>query len=281
MKIAVMLEGLSFDWSTFDPDACSIGGVSTADFLAAAVDKLTLFEEFWQSKILQQATAATVVDLGSAGDYTILTKSGISTVPASVITGNIAVSPIAATAMTGFSLNLASNGKSSTSSQVTGTAYAASYLGNTPSLLTTAILNMETAYTAAANVVNNDDSKKNLFAGEIGGQTLTPGVYTFASNVNIATDIILNGAATDTFIIQMTGNLLLAANKKVILKGGVLAKNIFWQVAGNVKVMAGATMEGILLVKTDVTFITGSTLNGRVLAQTACVLDQATITGPK
>jgi len=57
MKIAVMLEGLSFDWSTFDPNACSIDGVSTADFLAAAVDKLTLFEEFWQSKILQQPSS--------------------------------------------------------------------------------------------------------------------------------------------------------------------------------------------------------------------------------
>jgi len=57
VKITVMLEGLSFDWSTFDPKTCEIGGVSTADFLAAAVDKLADFEEFWQSIILQQPSS--------------------------------------------------------------------------------------------------------------------------------------------------------------------------------------------------------------------------------
>jgi hypothetical protein len=64
------------------------------------------------------------------------------------------------------------------------------------------------------------------------------------------------------------------------LTNGALAKNIFWQVAGYVNVGEGAHMEGILLVKTAVTFVTGSSLNGRVLAQTACVLQMATITQP-
>ena len=106
---------------------------------------------------------------------------------------------------------------------------------------------------------------------------MTPGVYTFTTGVNISTDVTFQGGADDIFIIQTTGVLMLAANMNVILDGAQ-AKNIFWQVAGNVKVRAGATMKGILLVKTDVTFITGSTLNGRVLAQTACVLQMATIT---
>jgi hypothetical protein len=61
------------------------------------------------------------------------------------------------------------------------------------------------------------------------------------------------------------------------LTKGALANNINWQVAGNVKVMAGAHMEGILLVKTDVSLMTGSTLNGRVLAQTAVNLQMATV----
>jgi hypothetical protein len=60
--------------------------------------------------------------------------------------------------------------------------------------------------------------------------------------------------------------------------GKPLAKNIFWQVAGAIMVKAGAHMEGILLGQTTVTFITGSSLNGRILAQTACVLQMATIT---
>ena len=139
---------------------------------------------------------------------------------------------------------------------------------------------MEAAYTDATGV-NTDAEKKNLGAGEIGGRTLTPGLYTFDSNVENNSDLTINGSNTDIFIIQMTGNLVLDAGVKVTLAGGVLAKNIFWQVAGFVEVRAGAAMQGILLAKTAVTFITGSTLNGRVLAQTACVLDQATITGPK
>jgi len=228
-------------------------------------------------------TTVEAVNLGSAGDYTILTKSGITAVTGTAIKGDIAVSPIAATGITGFGLSLPANGMSSTSSQVTeGTVYASDYAVPTPALLTTAISDMEAAYTDAAGRTNSDNSKINLDGGLIGGLTLEPGVYTFASNVDINSDVTLEGTdgtgSTDIFIIQMTGDLMLAANMKVILTKGVLAKNVFWQVAGAVEVRAGATMNGILLVQTDVEFVTGSTLNGRVLAQTACVLQEATIT---
>jgi hypothetical protein len=74
----------------------------------------------------------------------------------------------------------------------------------------------------------------------------------------------------------MTGNLKQYA--AVTLTGGAKAENIFWQVTGLVEVAAGMHLEGILLVKTGVTFKTGASLNGRVLAQTACVLQQAIIT---
>jgi hypothetical protein len=133
------------------------------------------------------------------------------------------------------------------------------------------------AYTDAAGRVNPDAARINLAGGLIGGLTLTPGMYTFQVDVNIATDVTLEGSSTDVFIIQTTKSVVQAANKKVILTGGAQAKNIFWQVAGEVNVGAGAEMEGILLVKTAVTFKTGSSLNGRILAQTACNLQMATI----
>jgi hypothetical protein len=109
---------------------------------------------------------------------------------------------------------------------------------------------------------------------------LTPGVYTFGSDVLLAGDITIDGDGDSNavFIIQITGNLIQSANKNVVLAGSVKAENIFWQVAGQVTVGAGAQMKGNLLVATGVTFITGSTLDGRVLAQTACVLQAATIT---
>jgi hypothetical protein len=225
------------------------------------------------------------VDLGTAGDYAILTKTGISTVPTSAITGNIAVSPIAATAITGFVLMLDSGTQFSTSTQVVGKATAASYGGAAATLLTTAVSNMETAYTDAAGRLNPDAARINLGTGLLGGSLpggpttpLTPGVYTFGTDVSISGNLHFNGDGV--YIIQIAGSLIQAAGYNVILEGGALAKNIFWQVAGHVEVGANAHMEGIILGKTAVTFVTESSLNGRILAQTACVLQKATITQP-
>jgi hypothetical protein len=231
--------------------------------------------------LVNAATATDPVVLGSAGNYAILTKTGISTVPASTIIGDIAVSPIDSTAMTGFNLTLdveTATFSTDLSGQAKGNAYAANYADPVPATLTTAVGDMEIAYTDAAGRVNEDAARINLAGGLIGGLTLTPGIYTFQVNINIATDVTLEGNATDIFIIQTTNNIEQAANKKVLLKGGVQAKNIFWQVAGAVNVGAGAHMEGILLVKTAASFKTGASLNGRILAQSACTLEMNTIT---
>jgi hypothetical protein len=235
--------------------------------------------------------AEPTVDLGFAEDYVILTKTGISTVPNSVITGDIAVSPIAATAMTGFSLSADSTNVFSTSTpQLTGQAFAANYANPTPAKLTTAVGAMETAYTDAAGRLNADGARINLGNGILGGldddgvienNSLTPGVYTFnTGDVTIAGDISFIGNADDIFIIQITGDLQEIDGVTVHLANGALAKNIFWQVAGKVLVGAGAHMEGILLVKTNILFETESSMNGRVLAQTRCDLQKATITQP-
>src|ERR1700753_845358 len=67
------------------------------------------------------------VSLGTSGDYAILSKSGISTVPPSAVTGALGVSPVSSTAITGFSLTMDSSGQFSTSSQVTGKVYGPDY----------------------------------------------------------------------------------------------------------------------------------------------------------
>jgi hypothetical protein len=243
--------------------------------------KLNLFLLSAAAMVNAATAIATVdeVDLGTAGDYAILAKTGISTVPYSVITGDIAVSPIAAGAITGFSLVSALDGKGSTSTQVTGNAYAANYIAPTPTILTTAVSDMETAYTDAAARANTNGH--NLKGGLIGGETLTPGVYTFGTDITIDADLTLDGAGV--YIIQTTGNVYLAAGTQVTLLDGdskATADKIFWQVAGTVTVGAVAKMEGVLLTKTATTFETGSTLNGRILTQTAAVLQSATITAP-
>jgi Ice-binding-like len=122
---------------------------------------------------LRQETmgAQAPVNLGTAANFAILAKSGISTVPTSAVTGDIGVSPIDSTAITGFSLTHDAASPFATSSQITGKAYAPDYTVPTPANLTTAIGDMQTAYTDAAGRTTPDFTE--LGAGQIGGLTLS------------------------------------------------------------------------------------------------------------
>eukprot|EP00579_Thalassiosira_antarctica_P014097 CAMPEP_0201945024 /NCGR_PEP_ID=MMETSP0903-20130614/53690_1 /ASSEMBLY_ACC=CAM_ASM_000552 /TAXON_ID=420261 /ORGANISM="Thalassiosira antarctica, Strain CCMP982" /LENGTH=442 /DNA_ID=CAMNT_0048488083 /DNA_START=349 /DNA_END=1679 /DNA_ORIENTATION=+ len=266
-------------------------------------------------------SAEDTINLGDAGNYAILGKTGISTVPSSAITGDIAVSPIVDTAMTGFSFAMDPSTEFSTSAQITGNAYAANYGGTTPADLTAAVSAMEAAYTDAAGRTMPSADRINYGEGFLGGNyggpefpltpgvyhfgsdvnlnygegflggnyggpefPLTPGVYHFGSDVNLKSDVHFSGKGV--YIIQITGNLKQAANFDVILDpvydgdGPAQANDIFWQVAGYVEVGTGAKMQGIILAKTRADFLTGSSLEGRVLTQTACNLQSAKITQP-
>jgi hypothetical protein len=190
------------------------------------------------------------------------------------ITGDIAVSPIDSGSITGFTLILDDSGQFSKSSQVTGKAFADNYSSPTPGDLKVAVLDLEAAYTDASQRT----ATSSIVDGAIGGLTLTTGVYTFTSGITITSDLTFEGGLDDVFIIQTAGTLTQAANTQVLLKGCAQAKNIFWQVADFISIDTDASMQGILLAKTKVVFITGSSLVGRVLAQTAVTLGMAKIT---
>nr|MDP2192161.1 ice-binding family protein [Rhodoferax sp.] len=228
------------------------------------------------------ATVATAgpapVSLGAAGNYVILAKTTVSTVPNSVITGDVGVSPAATSFLTGFSLTMVGT-TSATSTQVTGVLYGADMTTPTNSNLTTAVSAMETAYTDAATRPAPPDFL-NLGSGEIGGQTLVPGLYTWTTGVSISTDVTVSGGANDVWIFQIPGNLTMSAAKRVILGGSAQAKNIFWQVAGFVEIGTNAHFEGIMLSQAAIHLRTGASMNGRALAQTAVTLDQSTVTQP-
>lgn len=216
------------------------------------------------------------VQLGSAGNYVILAKSAITNVPTSAITGNLGLSPAAASYITGFSLTKA--GTQWNSPQVVGGIFAADNDAPTPSNLTTAVANMQTAYTDAAGRPSPDFS--DLGAGAIGGLTLVPGLYNWASSLTIPTDIALAGAANDVWIFQVSGNLELSAARSMTLSGGAQAKNVFWQVAGSVDLGTTSHSEGVVLCKTAITLGTGASINGRLLAQTAISIASSTIEEP-
>jgi len=235
---------------------------------------------------LRSLAEVTSVDLGTAGNFAILSKAGISTVPTSAITGDIGVSPIAAEAITGFSLIQTTDRSKSTSVQVTGSAYAADYASPTPSTLTTAIGDMERAYTDAAGRTVAA-ANLNVMNGLITGATLTAGVYEWGGDIAFSANIYIKGTPDDLFIFKSSGNVIVGSGASVVLVadstgsgGAPLASNIVWQVAGYVDAGTTSHLEGIFLIKTAAAFKTGSSLNGRILAQTAVTLDSVTVVAP-
>ena len=218
------------------------------------------------------SNSQTVVNLGVAGNFTILSKSGITDVYKSAVTGDIGTSPI-----TGAAIGL-------TCGEVLGTIYTVDAAGPLPcrvinaSRLTTAVSNMQTAYTDAAGRINPNFF--NLGAGNIGGKTLTPGLYKWTSSVTIPTNINISGSSTDVWIFQVAGTLTMSSAVKIILTGGAKASNIFWQTAGAVTLGTTSHFEGIILSQTGINLKTGASINGRLLAQTAVTLQKNTVTRP-
>jgi hypothetical protein len=219
------------------------------------------------------AASPAPVDLGTAGHFAILTKTGITNVPISDITGDLGVSPIAAASITGFSLIADSTNTFSTSSQVTGKIYAANYADPTPANLTVSIANMETAYIDAAG---RAPDYTELYAGNLSGKTLLPGVYKWSTGVLVTSNVTLAGPSNAVWIFQIAGNFTMGSGAKVLLSDGAQAANIFWQVGGGTGVEIGTTahVEGTILAQKAIHLRTGASLRGRALAQTAVTLEK-------
>jgi hypothetical protein len=277
-----------------DPDA-----VYTATITTGAKDlagNALAANEIWSFTTVTSVGAGPLpVDLGLAGNYVILAESAIASSAdvAKYITGDMGISPAAASFITGFSLVLDSTQDFSTSDYVTGKIYAADYTGNgaggTPGLtsgnLTIAVTNMHGAYTDAEGRPDPDGLDLGS-AGEIGGlTTLVPGLYKWTTAVTIATDLTLTGNANDVWIFQIAGGLTMAADAKIILAGDAQAKNIFWQTGTTVTLNSNTHFQGIALSKTTISLVGGdgiaSVVTGRLLSQTNVILgDYTTVVQP-
>ena len=225
------------------------------------------------------------VDLGLAGNFAILTKSGISTAGVTAgaqVTGDMGVSPIDSTGITGFGLSMDATNTFSTSPLVTGKNYAANYTEPTPSNLTTAVSNMETAFTdAAGRTVPAPDVDRG--AGNITGMTLAPGLYKWGTGLAIDAAGVTLDCSLDSnavFIFQVAQDLTVG-NGAIVTLTGCQAKNIFWQVSGQAVLGTTVQFKGIILSQTLISLNTGAVLNGRALAQTAVTLEvDAIVTQP-
>lgn len=221
------------------------------------------------ARIKEIPTKQLPIRLGVAGTFAILSKSGITDVFPSVINGNVGSSPI-----TGAATLL-------TCPEVIGSIYSVDAAGPLPcrltnaTMLTTAVLDMQNAYSVAEGRLRPDFL--NLGAGNIGGRTLAPGLYKWTSAVTIPTNITISGSSTDIWIFQVAGTLNMSSGVRITLSGGAQAKNIFWQSAGAVTLGTTSHFEGIILGKTGINLQTGASINGRLLAQTAVTLQQNSV----
>jgi hypothetical protein len=225
------------------------------------------------------AKGPTPVDLGTAGSFVILAKAGVSTTGTTKIVGNIGLSPAAETFITGFSqARDATNVFSTAPTIVTGKLFAANMAVPTPSNLTTAVGNMETAYTDAAGRTLPDTTE--LGAGNISGKTIAPGLHKWGTGLLLTSGVTLNGGANDVWIFQVAQDLTVGNGVIVTLSGGAQAKNIFWQIAGKTTLGTTSDFKGTILTKTLIALQTGARLNGRALAQTAVTLQANAVTAP-
>ncbi len=215
------------------------------------------------------------VNLKSAGNFVILSQTGISDIPTSHITGNVGASPIS-----GSAIGL-------TCAEVAGTISAVDAAGPAPcatiapTALTQATVDMQNAYADAAGRLNPGSTE--LGAGIIGGMTLIPGLYKWSTDVSISgVGITLSGGPNDVWIFQVAGNLNVASAAHVALSAGAQAGNVFWQVGGATGVTLGTTssFSGNLLSAKQVILNTGATLTGRAYAQSQVTLQSSTVTNP-
>jgi hypothetical protein len=226
------------------------------------------------------------VRLGSRTDraapalYVLLASTAITNTTGSAIGGNVGLSPAAASYITGFSLVAAPSNRFATSVAVPAPnkVFAANFAAPTPRNLTRAVRAAGTAFTDAAGRSNPDHL--NLNGGDIGGLTLTPGLYTWGTSVSIPNDVTIEGGANDVWIFQISNDLNVSAAKRVILSGGARAGNIFWQISGQATIGENAHFEGIILSQTAVTLQTNASLHGRVYAQSQIALDDNAISRP-
>ena len=157
--------------------------------------------------VASPAAGPAPVNLGSAGNFVILSKTGITDVPTSAVTGNVGTSPI-----TGAANHLACR-------EITGRIFSVDAAGAAPcnqmdpARLTTAVHDMQTAY---ANAAGRPADFINLAGGILVGALSAPGVYKWTTGVTIPAHVYLSGSSTDIWIFQIAGNLTVADSKRVI-----------------------------------------------------------------
>ena len=214
---------------------------------------------------LRAATAAgpDPVNLGSTSHFAILSGAAITSTGGGIINGDIGASPIA-----GSAIGIPPVQVNGTIYEVDATGTAGPNVVIDPTLLTAAKGDLTIAYNdAAGRTPVPSGSFLNPNDGNIGGLNLAPGLYKFTTTALITgSDVTLTGGPDDVWIFQCAQDLQLGSGRQVILAGGALAKNIFWQVGTSAVLGTSSIFKGTILADQSITMMSTSTMEGRALA---------------
>lgn len=210
-------------------------------------------------------TASALIDtspnLGRASSFAVLAGSTVTNTGPSVVNGDVGVSPESAT--TGFPPGI-----------VNGTIHAGDAVAQ----------QAQTDLTTAYNDAASQPCVVNLTGLDLGGLTLTPGVYCFSSSAQLTGTLTLDaqGDPNAVFIFQIGSTLTTASGSSVQLINGANPCNVFWQVGSSATLGTASTFQGTIIALSSITITTGTTLNGRALARNGAVtLDTNVITKPE
>jgi hypothetical protein len=218
---------------------------------------------FWLAALLSLTLASSAgaaqppVGLGTAGSFAVLAGSTVTNTGPSVVNGDVGVSP--GTAVTGFPPGT-----------VNGTIHAADAVAAQAQTDTTTAYNDAAGRTPPVSV-----------SGDLGGQTLTPGVYKSSSSLGLTGDVTLDaqGDPSAVFIFQVGSTLTTASSSRVVLTNGAAACNVFWQIGSSATLGTNSSFKGTILALTSITLTTGANVEGRTLARNGAVtMDHNTIT---
>ncbi|MEQ1832457.1 MAG: ice-binding family protein [Candidatus Eisenbacteria bacterium] len=240
--------------ASFVPNPALVDGIAyVATLTIGATDlagnALTSARVWGFSKSNSAGNAAPV--LGAAAGFVILAGSTITSSGATTLTGDLGVSP--GSAVTGFPPGI-----------LNGTLHAADPTSAAAMLALTAAYNDAAGRTLAPVTI----------AGNLGGLTLTPGLYKSTSSLEISSgDLTLDalGDPNGVFIFQVASTLTTSSSRAVILAGGAKASNVFWQVGSSATLGSTSAFKGTIMANQSVSLNTGATLTGRALARIGAV----------
>jgi type VI secretion system secreted protein VgrG len=211
--------------------------------------------------LLSAATAAaqTAPSLGTAQSYAVLAGSTVTNTGPSVIGGDLGLSP--GSAVTGFPPGTVSG----------GTIHAGD----------AAALSAQSSLTTAYNALAGQSCTQDLTGQDLGGKTLTPGVYCFSSSAAMTGSLTLNagGDAAAVFIFKTGSTLTTASGSSVVMTNGGSRCNVYWQVGSSATIGTSTSFAGNILALTSITMTTGANMVGRALARNGAVtLDTNNVT---